>query len=244
MAPQKEILVIKNIAREDTGLLGNIIRELGIKTKVIEVSRGEKLPAIEKFGAVVVLGGPDSANDDTPAMKNELVFIRKILEAEIPYLGICLGLQTMVRAAGGKVVKSPLSEIGFRDNYGQLFNVELTASGRKDPVFKGIEDSFDVFHLHGETVILTEKMELLATGKNCRNQIVRSGKNAYGIQCHFELTEEMLEVWINEDPDLLKHDTDQLRYDFNSVRPFFMKRGNRLFRNFLGIAGYNVKENE
>ena len=42
-------------------------------------------------------------------MKNELVFIRKVLEAEIPYLGICLGLQTMVRAAGGKVVKSPVT---------------------------------------------------------------------------------------------------------------------------------------
>ena len=43
--------------------------------------------------------------------------------------------------------------------------LELTASGRKDPLFKGIEDSFNVFHLHGETVILTEKMELLADRK-------------------------------------------------------------------------------
>jgi GMP synthase-like glutamine amidotransferase len=241
MAVNKEILVIKNIVREDTGLLGNIIKELGITTKVIELSLSEKIPSVERFGAVVVLGGPDSANDETPGMKNELTFIRKVLEAEIPYLGICLGFQTMVKAAGGKVVKSPSAEIGFRDSNDQLFNVKLTESGRKDPLFEGIEDSFNVFHLHGETVILTEKMKLLATGNICPNQIVRTGKNAYGIQCHFELTGEMFEEWINKDPDLLLLDKVKLRSDFASVKAVDMKRGYMLFSNFLRIAGFNIQ---
>lgn len=241
MSLNKEILIIKNIAREGAGLLGDVIREQDIRTKVVEVSLAEKLPSPERFGAVVVLGGPDSANDETGRMKNELVFIRKVLEAEIPYLGICLGLQTMVRAAGGKVVKSPVAEIGFRDGNDQLFNVELTGAGRKDPLFEGIEDSFDVFHLHGETVILTEEMDLLAKGNQCPNQIVRTGKNAYGIQCHFELTEEMFEEWINQDPDLLTLDKGKLRSDFNSLRPVYIKRGHTLFMNFLRIAGFNIK---
>ena len=114
--------------------------------------------------------------------------------------GICLGLQTLVKAAGGRIIKSPVRETGFLDPEGSHFTTELTAAGKQDPLFEGLDHSFKVFHLHGETVELTDSITLLSTGKFCRNQIVRVGKNAYGIQCHFELTPEMLETWMNEDP--------------------------------------------
>jgi GMP synthase (glutamine-hydrolysing) len=236
----KEILIIKNISREGPGILGGILSEHGINHKMADLSRDDKISSVENFAAVVILGGPDSANDKTPKMENELSLIRKVLDAGIPYLGICLGLQTMVRAAGGKVVKSPVKETGFRDGDGQFYNIVLTESGRKDPLFDGIADRVNVFHLHGETVLLTGNMELLAEGKNCRNQIVKIGTNAYGIQCHFELTGEMFEDWINEDPDLLKLNMEQLRSDFRSAGNAYEKTGIQLFRNFLRIAGINL----
>ena len=37
LSETKEILIIKNITREDTGLLGDVIRESGIKSKVIDL---------------------------------------------------------------------------------------------------------------------------------------------------------------------------------------------------------------
>jgi GMP synthase (glutamine-hydrolysing) len=237
-AESKEILIIKNITREGPGILGEILTEHGIKNKIIDLSLEEKISSVENYAAVVVLGGPDSANDETMKMKNELVLIKKVLDSGIPYLGICLGLQTMVKAAGGKVIQSPVKEIGFRDQDDQYFNVELTESGRKDPLFNGIDDRVNVFHLHGETVLLTDNMELLAEGKYCRNQIVKSGTNAYGIQCHFELTAEMFEAWINEDPDLLNLNPDQLRADFRSTGIAYEMTGIQLFRNFLRITGF------
>jgi GMP synthase (glutamine-hydrolysing) len=234
----KEILIIKNITREDSGLLGEIIKENGIKNKIIDLSKGEKISSIGKYGAVVVLGGPDSANDVTSKMIRELALIREILADGIPYLGICLGLQTMVKAAGGQVIKSPVNEIGFRDQDGQYYNIGLTESGRKDPLFEGTDDTFNVFHLHGETVILTDKMKLLAEGRYCRNQIVKTGTNAYGIQCHFELTPEMFKTWINEDPDLQKLDIEQLSDDLHAVSLKYSETGRQLFNNFLRIAGF------
>ena len=240
MSRRKEILIIKNITREGPGLIGDIIREYGIKNKTIDLSLGERIISVEKYAAVVVLGGPDSANDETLKMKNELSLIRRVLDAGIPFLGICLGLQTMVKAAGGKVVKNSVPEIGFRDHDDQYFTVELTESGLRDPLFEGIAGSFNVFHLHGETVVITENMELLAEGKSCLNQIVKAGTNAYGIQCHFELTEEMLENWINEDPDLCKLEKEKLRLDFLFLMPVYFDRGHRLFRNFLSLAGFMV----
>jgi GMP synthase (glutamine-hydrolysing) len=238
MSESKEVLVIKNITREDTGLLGEIIRENRIRYRVIDLSKGEIIGSIENYGAVVVLGGPDSANEETGKMKSELALIRKVLDKGIPYLGICLGLQTMVKAAGGKVVKSPVNEIGFRDQDNNQYNVELTDAGRADPLFEGIDGNFNVFQLHGETVIPSEKMQLLAGGKWCRNQVIKTGKNVYGIQCHFELTREMLEVWIREDPDLRKLDKEQLMADFQAISSEYTLTGRMIFRNFIRIAGF------
>ena len=114
----------------------------------------------------------------------------------------------------------------------------MTEEGETDPLFKGLDHSFNVFHLHGETVELTNDMTLLAVGKFCRNQIVKVGSNAYGIQCHFELTPEMFEIWINEDPDLLMLDNEVLRSDFENIKIKYTRVGRQLFQNFLNIAGY------
>jgi GMP synthase (glutamine-hydrolysing) len=238
---KKEILIIKNISREDAGLLKDILRENGIIFKVVDLSQGQEIESIDGYGAVVVLGGPDSANDESPRMKSELALIRKTLDAKIPYLGICLGLQGMVKAAGGLVVKCPVREIGFLDQNREYYLVELTEEGRKDSLFKGIRNTFNVFHLHGETVILSENMKLLAAGKVCSNQIIKIGSNAYGIQCHIELTTEMFETWINEDPDLLKIDKEQLRSDFQAIRDTYLLTGRQLFQNFLRTAGFRIQ---
>jgi len=238
LSKSKEILIVQNITREDAGLLLEILKDRNLKTRVIDLSLGERADSIAKYAAVIVLGGPDSANDDSPKMRYELDLIRQVLSAGIPYLGICLGLQTLVKAAGGEVVKNPVPERGFRDPQGLYNNVMLTEPGRRDRLFEGIDECFNVFHLHGETIILTEKMELLAEGKYCRNQIIKAAHNVYGIQCHFELTSGMLETWIREDPDLQKLDPEQLRSDFTDAETKYAATGISLFSNFLKIAGF------
>ncbi|MBM2820470.1 MAG: Glutamine amidotransferase [Candidatus Berkelbacteria bacterium] len=237
---RKEILIVKNITHEGPGILEEVLKECGIRYTIIDLNQGQNFPSAENYGAIVALGGPDSANDRNEKIKNELARIREVIAANIPYLGICLGLQTLVKAAGGKVVKNPIKEIGFRDMENNRFTVDLTEDGKKDPLFLGLNHTLNVFHLHGETVELTEGMTLLAVGKFCRNQIVKVGSNAYGIQCHFELTPKMFETWINEDTDLLVLDKEQLRTDFESIKKEYTQAGRQLFKNFLKIAGFLV----
>lgn len=235
---KKPILIIKNITREGPGLLEDLLKERGISYTIVDLDNGEDFPPIEQYGAVVVLGGPDSANDETEKMGKELLRIQEIIASGIPYLGICLGLQTLVKAGGGKVIKNHVREIGFMDPDGKPFTVELTDDGKKDPLFKNLGDAFRVFHLHGETVELTDEMTLLGTGKFCKNQIVKVGPKAYGLQCHFELTPEMFETWINEDSDLLKLDMKMLRAEFELIKENYTLVGGKLFENFLMIAGF------
>jgi len=237
---KKEILIIKNNTNEGPGMLENIAQEQKIKYTIIDLDKGQVIPSPENYDAIVVLGGPDSANDNNEKMQRELVFIQEVIKLKKPYLGICLGLQTLVKAAGGQVIKSPVKEVGFRDNEGNYFTVELTLEGVQDPLFDGLGKSLNVFQLHGETVELSQNkvnMVLLAGGKFCKNQIVKVGSNAYGIQCHFELTPEMFELWINEDSDLQKLNKEQLRSDYKNMIEDYTKVGERLFLNFLKLSG-------
>jgi len=80
-------------------------------------------------------------------------------------------------------------------------------------------------------------MKLLAKGDLCKNQIVKIGETAYGIQSHFELTNDLLESWITEDLDLQKLDPGQLRSDFEKIKTEYQNTGQQLFFNFLTITG-------
>jgi GMP synthase (glutamine-hydrolysing) len=235
---EKDILILKNISREGPGLIEDVLREYNLKHDIIELDQIIHIRSTEKLGALIVLGGPRSANDTDLKMKNELDLIHKVINAKVPYLGICLGLQTLVKAMGGQVVKCEIKEAGFRNQYDKYHNIELTPQGRMDDLFKNLPDSFTVFQLHGETVQLSSKMILLASGDTCKNQIVKIGTNAYGIQYHFELKEDMLELWIKHDQDLQQLDRNQIKSDFKAINDEYQKTGKQLIINFLKIAGF------
>lgn len=96
-----DLLIVKNITREAPGLLARVLDEHNISYDVVDLDKGEPFPSPLTYKALVVLGGPDSANDATDKMQQELDQVRAAFTAGLPYLGICLGLQVGVKAAGG-----------------------------------------------------------------------------------------------------------------------------------------------
>ena len=234
----RKILIVKNMTQEGSGLLETLLCEHGIATHHEDLSAGGTFPDPRGYDALVVLGGPQSANDETPSMLLQLRRIEQALHEEIPLLGICLGIQCLVKAGGGKVVKSPVKEIGFIDPEGSPYRIDLTSAGKKDALFGGLGKSFPVFQLHGETVELAPSgMELLATGKQCPIQAVRVGKNGYGLQCHFELTPAMFSEWCDIDSDLKRMDRHNLMEQFETIREEYHSTGLKLLHNFLRISG-------
>ena len=231
-----ELLIVQNISREGPGLLEHVLRDEGVAFDLVDLGKGQEIPDLDSYKALVVLGGPDSANDETAKMTGELGRIKEALGAGLPYLGICLGLQTLVKAAGGKVIPGDTKEVGFIDPDNNQHTVAVTEEGKNDPLLTGLPETLDVFQLHGETVELTPDMTVLATGKFCKNQIVRVADKAYGIQSHFELTPEMLAIWAEHDPDLMPIGKDKLRADFEAIKQSYTNIGQTLLRNFLRIA--------
>ena len=233
----RKVWFIKNMTHEAAGLLSLFVEKEKIPYSIVDLRKGENFPEVHSGQAVVILGGPDSANDPTPKITGEIQAIRKCLNEGIPVLGVCLGLQLLVKAAGGTVFRHSVKEIGFRDPAGDWFEMEKTSDGKKDPLLDGIPDRCKVFQLHGETVGLDSSMRCLARGRSCENQIVRIRDQVYGIQGHVELSERMFEDWLAADGDLRVLDAGKLRRDFMAARPELERVSEAIFKNFLRISG-------
>lgn len=231
-----DFLVIQNTSREGPGRIAGYLETRGISSLRIDAEAGP-LPDPRNFAAVLVLGGPASANYLDTWMLAELAFAETVLLHNIPVFGVCLGLQVLVKAGGGQVVRNHVKEIGFQDPAGEPYTIQLTPAGKSDPVCSGMPDNTRIFQLHGETVVPTASMTTLATGRYCEQQLVRVGERAWGIQGHFELTRELLVDWLAEDPDLMPLDASTELRRFAEVESQLAATCAGLFNNFLDLAG-------
>ena len=230
------ILILKHIDIEGPGTFGNFLIKRDESFRIIELGAGEKLPSdLKPIKAVVVLGGPMNVDEEDkyPFLKSENEFIKNALKKNIPYLGICLGSQLLAKAAGAKVVKSPVKEIGW-------YKVQLTDKGKKDPFLKGFKESEMIFHWHEDMFQIPKGAELLATGTGCPHQAVRVGKNAYGIQFHVEITDVSIKEWCEEycqknSPERIEKSKELIR-GYIRYKEQFNQQAERLYRNFLNIC--------
>lgn len=207
-----------------------------LHAKVVDVSLGDQIPSPTNYRAIFVLGGPTSANDKTASMTQELERTSEALANNIPYFGICLGMQVLVKAAGGKVFQNPFREIGFVDGEGKPYTMTATEQGRKDPLLAGVPATHRIFHLHGETVETPESVELLAAGNLVKNQLVKvKGKIAYGIQGHLELDPLTLERWLREDDWLKELNPKEVSRQYYEIQKEFNQVAFTLFNNFVNM---------
>lgn len=183
-----KFLVIQNAKIEGIGVLGELLRKDGIDIKTI-LAKSEDIPDI-KPDAIIILGAPDSANDDLPYLKKELELIRQSVEKNIPVLGVCLGSQLIAKAFGARVYKGPKKEIGFYND------IEFDNS-EKSKLFSGIKSPAWVFHWHGDTFDLPENAIRLAHSKDYQNQAIKIG-SAVGVQFHLEVDEPTVKLWIEK----------------------------------------------
>ena len=183
------VTFFQHIDCEGPGLLAGILKAHKVGFEILKPFKGEAVP--ERLGdGLIVLGGPMGVYEESqyPWMTAELNAIRQCLAGNIPVLGICLGSQMLAKAAGAQVFRGAVPEVGW-------YPVELTQEGKRDNLFLGLPHSFNAFHWHGDTFTLPEKAVRLAQSAYYPNQIFRVGGNAYGFQCHLEVTEEMVKSW-------------------------------------------------
>ena len=107
-------------------------------------------------------------------------------------LGVCLGAQLIAKAAGGRVYRSEMKEIGW-------FPIQRRAEAAADPLFRHFDDTETVFQWHGETFDLPAGAVWLARSPACEHQAFRLGPKTYALQFHIEVTAPMIAEWCRQD---------------------------------------------
>ncbi len=190
-----DILVLQNSKYEGLSGLGRLLEEDGFGTKMV-FAKKENIPK-QDYSAVIILGAPESANDDLTYLKNEMTLIREYVEKDIPLLGICLGSQLIAKAFGARVYQGTKKEIGI------YHDIEFD-NRSKSGLFSGIKSPATVFHWHGDTFDLPQNALRLAHSKDYQNQALQIG-SAVGVQFHLEVDEETIRLWLEKSEDELSH---------------------------------------
>ncbi|WP_281184672.1 type 1 glutamine amidotransferase [Trichlorobacter lovleyi] len=223
--------IIQNDPDVPPGNLAENLETLEIAFRLHHLYRGEALPSPAEMTALIVLGGAMGANDDDryTFLSPLKQLIRRSLELGIPYLGICLGGQLLAAASGTPVVSCRWEELG-------TLRVSLTQKGETDPLFAGISSPFSTFQWHHDSFDLPAEAALLASSPACPHQAFRVGSNAWGLQFHPEVTEQIIRAWAAWDPATACR-TDALVADFQAVQSTYQNTARRLLQNFLQTAG-------
>tara|TARA_R110002110_G_scaffold30654_2_gene108410 strand:- start:177 stop:893 length:717 start_codon:yes stop_codon:yes gene_type:complete len=184
---REPILIIVHQRLSYPGRVGHMLMKRGYPLDIRCPNIGQALPDdLSPYAAVIMLGGPMCALDcHIPAIRHELDWMPRMLEAGKPFLGICLGAQMLARVLGGRVWPHPEGrvEIGYAP-------IRPTQAGRE--FFEG---PMKMFQWHRDGFDLPRCVELLATNEHFPSQAFRYGRKAFGVQFHPEVTPEIMERW-------------------------------------------------
>lgn len=158
-----------------------------------------------RYDAVLVLGGAMNVDEEERHgwIAEEKVLLRKLLEREVPLLGLCLGGQLLAAAAGAEPRRALRPEIGWH-------RVDVTAEGEADPLLGPLAPSFEAFQWHSYEFPLPPGAVPLARSEVCL-QACRLSERAWALQFHPEVSAADARNWIDDyraDPDAVRIGVD------------------------------------
>lgn len=174
---------LQHVPFEGLGSIEAWLKNAGYASTGTHLYAGGELPEVADIDLLVIMGGPMSVNDekDYSWLNGEKEFIRRVIEAGKPTLGICLGAQLIADALGGRVFPNACKEIGW-------FPIRASESANNHPGVFRFPEEIKVFHWHGETFSLPPGAVGLAESEGCRNQAFQLDKHVIGLQFHLETT--------------------------------------------------------
>jgi GMP synthase (glutamine-hydrolysing) len=168
------MILIIDFGSQYNQLIARRVREFHIYCQIdppdVDIDHIKKL----KPKGIILSGGPSSIYE-----KNSPKCDERIFNLGIPVLGICYGMQFMVKTLGGTVQKSQKREYGFA-----ALNVK-----KQEGLFKGVEEKTDTWMSHGDSIKkLPRGFTITASTENTKiAATVHGKKNLYGLQFHPEV---------------------------------------------------------
>lgn len=158
---------------------------------VVRPAAGDPLPPLERFSMAIVSGSWSMVTDHLDWSERTGAWIRDLIVAGKPVLGVCYGHQLMAQAMGGTVGDLP----GGREQ--GAFEVRLNAAGAADTLFVGGGDHFPAYLSHTQSVLVPPDAATVLGG-TARDpyQILQYSPTAVSVQFHPEFTARVLQACV------------------------------------------------
>jgi len=172
-----KILII-DFGSQFTQLIARRIRELGVFSEIVSHKKIKINDVNQSIKGIILSGGPLNVYQI-----NKYSFDKKILEQNIPVLGICFGHQILSKINGGRVKQSKNREFGLANVY-KKNNSLLTHN------FFINKKPKKVWMSHADQVSkLPKNFKVVASSSNSKFAIVENKlKKFFGVQFHPEVT--------------------------------------------------------
>ena len=224
------------------GVFAEAMRSRGVEldTWLVPSAAAPADPA--SYDAVMSLGGSmhTEQEGDHPWLRDQRSLLARLVEREVPLLGVCLGAQLLGEAVGAPAERLAEPRIGW-------YEIEVTPEGEADPLLGALAPSFEGFEWHSFAVPTPPGAVALARSPGCL-QAFRVGESAWGIQFHAEVTRGDLESWIatygrdgdttrpGMSPDDLRRDADERMQAWNELGRGFCGRFVDVAARFADLA--------
>ncbi len=178
MQTKYDTILVLDFGGQYCHLIGRRIREHGVFSEIVphDIKTDEIKAFNQKFNikGLILSGGPASVYEP-----NAPRIDAKILEMDLPVLGLCYGHQLIAQIVKGKVKPASCREYGIAE-----VNIDKPIG-----VLKGLSKKETVWMSHGDTVFeLPPEFETLAHTESCPVAAYRHKKKPiYGLQWHPEV---------------------------------------------------------
>ena len=171
-------ILIVDFGSQFTQLIARRIRELGIFSEIVSHKKIRVKDINQSIKGIILSGGPLNVYQIS-----KYRFNKKILDLNIPILGICFGHQILSKLNGGRVKQSKYREFGLANIY-RKNNSLLTNNFFTNKKFKRVWMS------HADQVSkLPKNFKVIASSDNSKFAIIENKiRKFYGVQFHPEVT--------------------------------------------------------
>lgn len=161
------------------------------EVRVVDLPRGEPLPAHRAVGGIVITGSHAMVTDRAPWSEALAVWVAEAVAMGAPVLGVCYGHQLLAHALGGEVGYHPAGpEVG-------TVPVRLTPAARSDPLLARLPEAFYAHATHAQSVLRLPSGAVHLAGNDYEpHHAFRVGERAWGVQFHPEFDTNIMHTYV------------------------------------------------
>lgn len=184
MTDEHETIIILDYGSQYTQLIARRVRELNVYCQIYPWNKPPSEMSVHHPLGYILSGGPNSVYDPGAPF-----LLDYLLQADVPILGLCYGMQLLARTLGGEVAPAGRREYG---------PAQIEVVDPRSPLFRGLDPTLDVWMSHGDHVTrMPPSFHLVASSDNAPYAAMGDDdRRWYGLQFHPEVqhTPQGLEI--------------------------------------------------